>query len=129
MNSFPKTEKLCGEKLVSALFEEGKAFIEYPIRVVYRSTENTNNSHARILVVVPKKKIKKANQRNLLKRRIREAYRIQKSDFISALSEKNLYLHIAFSYVADKEIEYSTIQSKMPVIFNKIMNKFNKVEL
>lgn len=126
MNNFPKSEKLCGDILVSSLFEEGKAFIVYPLRIVYKFRENTNDSRSRVLVVVPKKKIRKANKRNLLKRRIREAYRTQKTDFIKILEEKDLYLHLAFTYVADVEFDFNTISTKTATALSKILVKTEK---
>ncbi len=60
---------------------------------------------------------------------MREAYRLHKSDFIAILAEKNIYLHLAFSYVAHIEYDSKTIHSKMPAILNKIVNKFNKMGL
>lgn len=123
MNNFPKKEKLCGEKQINTLFEQGKAFIEYPLRVVYKRLDSPEDAVSRVLISVPKKKIKKSNQRNLLKRRIREAYRLNKESFITELEKNNIYLHMALTYVADKEYDFQAINHAMPVIFKKILNK------
>ena len=86
--TFPKAEKLCGEIRTTRLFAEGRAFISYPFRIVYRLTDEISPAHVRILISVPKKKIKRAHGRNRIKRLIREAYRLNKHDFISFFEER-----------------------------------------
>ncbi|MPN06925.1 hypothetical protein SDC9_154182 [bioreactor metagenome] len=60
-------------------------------------------------------------QRNKIKRLIREAYRLNKSDFIVAINEKHISLHIAITYVADKETDFTLIQEKVRLILSKIL--------
>ncbi|MEA4937314.1 MAG: ribonuclease P protein component [Paludibacter sp.] len=118
---FPKKEKLCGEIRIGKLFSEGKAFIVYPLRVVYLQSEERTNTPVKVLISVPKKKIRFAVQRNKIKRLIREAYRLNKSDFIVAINEKHISLHIAITYVADKETDFTLIQEKVRLILSKIL--------
>src|SRR5574344_1502412 len=78
MQKFTKAERLCSKKEITALFNEGKSFAISHIRVVYRFLPKQEESPNAILVSVPKKYFKHAVDRNLLKRRIREAYRLNK---------------------------------------------------
>ena len=73
--TFSKEERICGEKSVSQLLSKGHYGIEGSFR--FCCAEN-GKDFTRIMVSVPKKMFKRAVKRNLLKRRIREAYRHQK---------------------------------------------------
>lgn len=80
------------------------------------SSGNTSPAHAdasRIVVSVPKRLFKRAVKRNLLKRRIREAYRRQK-DLISAPAD------ILFIYTAQEVLPYEVIYADMTAILQKI---------
>ncbi len=78
MQKFKKAERLSSKKEITALFNEGKSFAISHIRVVYRFLPKQEERPNAILVSVPKKYFKHAVDRNLLKRRIREAYRLNK---------------------------------------------------
>jgi ribonuclease P protein component len=127
-NSFPKSEHLCGEIRINSLFTQGKAFIAYPLRVVYLFTEKKDSEPTNILISVPKKRFKKAVDRNRLKRLIREAYRLNKHDIISKLNEKQLQIQIAFNYVSDDLLDFETIEKKMKVALHKLHEKIEQFE-
>ena len=78
MQKFTKAERLSSKKEITALFNEGKSFAISHIRVVYRFLPKQEERPNAILISVPKKYFKHAVDRNLLKRRIREAYRLNK---------------------------------------------------
>ena len=80
------------------------------------SSGNASPAHAdasRIVVSVPKRLFKRAVKRNLLKRRIREAYRRQK-DLVSAPVD------ILFIYTAPEVLPYEVIYADMTAILQKI---------
>lgn len=116
---FPKKEHLCGEIRIGKLFVEGTAFIVYPLRVVYRISDETDVP-VRVMVAAPKKRFKSAVKRNRLKRLMRESYRLNKSILIDKCIEKNINIQIAFNYVADVELDFKTIQAKMRSALTKI---------
>lgn len=122
--TFPKNEKLCGEIRIGKLFVEGKAFIAYPLRIVYRISEEKTNSPVKIIISVPKKKIKLAVDRNRIKRQIREAYRLNKDDLLTKMKHKGL--NLAITYVSDKEQDYTFIQEKVKFALAKIAHAFNE---
>jgi ribonuclease P protein component len=119
MFTFKKSEHLCGETTINRLFAEGKAFIVYPVRVVYL-VENESVPAIKILVTVPKKRFKHAVSRNRLKRLMREAYRLNKYELTEKCTQKCLSLQIAFCYVGNEIVNFQTINNKIKIALAKI---------
>lgn len=113
-HTLSKEERLSWKRHIDLLFAEGRSFISFPLRVVYLPVEEKElPSRVAIMVSVPKKKFKRANKRNLIKRQIRESYRIHKYDLIDPLQEKGTSMLVAFLYV-DKEIRsFAEIEKSM----------------
>jgi len=124
-NSFPKAEHLCGEKRIARLYTQGEAFMTYPFRVVFRIEPRKDIVPASVMVSVPKKRFKRAVKRNRLKRLLREAYRLNKHAFIDLLDKKQLQIHVAFNYVSDEELDFVTIEKKMKIALQKLIDKIN----
>ena len=74
-HSFPKSERISGVKDVAALLAGGKWCRSDLLKACYM---RNGLEYSRVVVAVPKRLFKRAVKRNLLKRRIREAYRLQK---------------------------------------------------
>jgi ribonuclease P protein component len=127
LNSFSKSEHLCGEKRITRLFTVGEAFIVYPLRVVFLIESKTDTESLSVLVSVPKKRFKRAVKRNILKRRIREAYRLNKQSITDKINGKDIQIHIAFNYVSNDVLDYATIEKKMKLSLQKIMDKMESV--
>lgn len=108
-----KEERLSWKRYIDLLFEKGQSFIAFPLRVVYLPMEEEMRAPVSMMISVPKKKFKRAVKRNLIKRQVREAYRVRKYDLIEPLTEKNKGMLVAFLYV-DKEIHpFADIEKAM----------------
>ena len=99
-----KSERLCGKKAIAGLMEHGKGGVAGCLR--YKFLRAGEADVSRILVSVPKRHFKRAVKRNLLKRRIRESYRLQK-DLLPA------GMDIAFIYVSREVLPFEEIYSSM----------------
>ena len=121
-NTFPKATHLCGEKRIARLFVEGKAFMAYPLRVVYIFSELDEKSPVSVMVSVPKKRFKRAVKRNLLKRRMREAYRLNNQVLLDAAALYGLQLHVAFNYISNDVLEFTDIEKKMKQAIQKLVD-------
>lgn len=74
---YPEKEKLKSRKLIKKIFEEGKTIKSYPI--LFRYLEIQDDNH-KVGVSVSKRNFKKAVDRISIKRQLREAYRLNKSE-------------------------------------------------
>ncbi|MFB6320125.1 ribonuclease P protein component [Saccharicrinis sp. FJH54] len=115
--TFKKEERLSGKLAVSKLFTSGKSFFLHPFLVYYTSRES-GADHSRLLISVSKKNYKRAVHRNLVKRRIREAYRQSKPEILPLPG--NEHYDIALVYISKEIHPFQFIKSKMNRIFKKI---------
>ena len=76
-NTFSKNERLCGKIGIDALLAGGRFGNVHGFRFCRLHTDR--ETPGRLMISVPKKLFKRAVKRNLLKRRMREAFRLQKS--------------------------------------------------
>ena len=120
-NSLPQSERLRGKIRIDNLFNNAKGVLSYPYRALF--TPNGTEKSA-IMVSIPKRKFKHAVDRNLLRRRTREAYRLNKS--ILSQTTNNKGLDIAFLYIGDKKEEFAYLQKKMCDALNKIVTKISE---
>lgn len=103
----PKSERLHAEKLIKELFSEGSSFFLYPFKVVFLRKVDLSGQTNQVLFSVSKKKIKRANGRNFIKRRLREAYRLNKH----LLPSDGIILGVIF--VGKLDMSFAEIQPKM----------------
>jgi len=118
----PKAEMLKKERDFALLFAKGKRFRQGLLQVVWFPVSKPEDFPVHILVAfsAPKRLFKRSPDRNLLKRRMREGYRLNRPGLLSSLLEKNLLLSLIFLY-NDKEIGLS------PEIHQDIMKSLQRI--
>ena len=112
--SFPKSERLYRKKDIQELFDKGSSFYLYPFRVIVQKLDPQNTNQ--VLFSVSKKNFKNAVDRNLIKRRMREAYRLNKAILPAASGWQMAYI-----YTAKDILEFAKIQDKMVAAFKRII--------
>ncbi len=121
---FRKIEKLISEKEIDQLFQKGRSSFIYPIKSVFLVTEGEPQG-CKVLVTVSKKNLKNASDRNLIKRRLREAYRLNSHKLKSIIAEKNIGVSLAFIYSSSKIVPYETIEI---LVVKHISNLIERIE-
>ncbi len=124
--TFKKDERLCSVKVIEGLFDrknsDNGGVFSYPMRVVFQpqisaeadldiSTQNTTQ----VLFSVPKRQFKHAVDRNLIRRRMKEAYRLHKQ-----LLTGNF--NVAFIYIGKGIEDYKAIEKGMKSALKKMIS-------
>ena len=122
--SFPKKEKLKSKKRIEQIFTEGKEHFKFPFKLVYilEPRNEEDDAYWSFGVSIPKKKIKSAVSRNLLKRRVREAFRLNRSALSDLLNKRNLKLSLMFIYIADEIKKYPVIEKSVIMHLDHLRN-------
>ena len=111
---------------IQCLFEKGTRFSNNPIKIIYLIKRRSDSGGIKLFISIPKKQIAKANQRNLIKRRIKESVRINLNPLKQLCNETNLELFIGFVYYSNKIEEYNIIENKIVLslqsIYSNIIN-------
>ena len=110
--SFRKKERLSKRKHIQELFEKGSSFYLHPLKVYFRP--NLDSDSNQVLISVSARNFKRAVDRNLIKRRMREAYRLNKHKLPSN------HLALAFIYSAKEILSFQGIEQKMLMAFGRL---------
>jgi ribonuclease P protein component len=112
--TFSKEERLTGKTSIDQLFNGGKSFNLFPFKVLYSIVENPDEPVARLLIAIPKKKVHHAVDRNRLRRLVREAYRLNRTEFITCLEMKSVHLHFALIFTGESfDLAYKEVELKI----------------
>jgi ribonuclease P protein component len=123
-NSFGKEYKLCSKRVIDELFEGTEAVKQYPLRLLYKKNpiHSSNEKSFQIVISVPKRKIRKANKRNRIKRILREIIRLNKHELEKELINHDLKLALFLIYNESTELDYPLLDKKVKKLFQQLNN-------
>ena len=115
MKKFSKEERLCSKSSLDLLFKNGSSFLLYPFRVSYLYSEQPAPFPVKVVINVSKKRYKRAVDRNLIKRRTREAYRLHKEEQLyQILAEKNSQpLLLSIQFIGKQIYDFGFMEKKL----------------
>lgn len=133
----PKSARLHHRSLQEKLFAEGNKIHEFPLRLVWRSlTEDELKANFRdkvpdligpvqVLVSVPKKKRRKAVDRVLMRRRMREAFRLGRGNLLEVLRALPHVrtVSVGLVYMKEGNSSYAKVKDKLDILLGKLAVK------
>jgi len=120
MFEFHKKQKLCSETVIKEMFSNGKSFTTSALRLVWKVDDNQDEVAVKSIIVVPKKKIRLAVKRNIIRRRMKEGYRLHKIELENMLKNRGLHLSIAIIYQKGKILPYKTLEEEIKLILERL---------
>lgn len=117
---FPKSERLSSRKEIEELFTQNNTIVEHPIRCIWSLKITNQTVGAKAAFSAPKRQFKKAVDRNLLKRRMKEAYRLNKTQLTNAVIKNNSALHLMFIYTGKEIEEFKEVEGKIILILQRL---------
>jgi len=119
-NKFPKSERLTNERIITELFKKAHVEFLYPFRVMILYKDDFNESFPKVLFSVPKKNFKKAVDRNLIRRRAKEIYRVNKNIFLTSYLQKKIPSYLGIIYIAKEKVPYQVMEIKLISILDRL---------
>ena len=121
--TFKKEERLKSRTLIDQMFTDGQSFAVYPLRLVWIKTDALKSEYpVQFALTVAKKKFPKAAHRNRLRRRIREAWRLNKHQLYRKLNKPEGQYAFMIIYSGKEELPFVIIEAAM----QKIIYRFQK---
>lgn len=119
--TFKKAERLRSKKIIEQLFAEGESFLSFPVKIIFIKTAHSSPFPVQAGFSVGKKLFKSAVDRNTIKRKMREAYRLNKAELYSVAGETQIA--VFFIFIGKTLPEYSQVETGMRKGIKKIIQK------
>ncbi len=123
MYKYPKSEKLCSKKLFEELIAANNLLHVYPLKIYWNLVALPESVQVQSAVSVSKRKFKHAVSRNLLKRRIREAFRLHKQPLYETLEQQAKQMTLLIVYNCNKILKYSEIEQALISLLTSLENE------
>lgn len=109
--TFNKDERLKSSAEISRVFNNGQSLLIYPVRVIWIPSASEGPFPVKAAFGVARRNFKNAVDRNAIKRKMKEIYRLNKSSFYSDLGPHSL--SIMFFYIARVKLPYRSVEKAM----------------
>lgn len=128
--TLPKQERLCSRTLIEQLFlGHSQHQKEWPVRVVYQVVKRKDEDDAQteVLMSVSKRYFKRAVKRNLVKRQLRESYRLHKAILTDVLAlHPDTKILIAFIWLSGQTYDSAKVEKAVKAVLEKIVDSLER---
>lgn len=121
MQTFSKDERLTSKRLFTQLLHSGTSFFVHPFKVVWLDAGHEGSKPVQVAISVPKKKFKRAVDRNRVKRLTREAWRKNKQQLYDVLVHKERKGVLLLVYTANTQPVYIELEGKIKFIIQRLI--------
>lgn len=121
--SYNRFEKLKSRKQIELLFAKGKSISAFPVKVFYLPVEHTPVHPVQVGVGVSARNFKKAVDRNTIKRRMREAYRLHKLPLHEHLVAQQKSVAVFILWIDKQMPTTAALQDLMPAVIEKLIKQ------
>ncbi|MBK6342805.1 MAG: ribonuclease P protein component [Flavobacteriales bacterium] len=122
-HTFPKSERLCGRLRMKEVATSGKSVNEASIRLVGKLMELPTLAPAQVAFAVPSRNLKRAVDRNRMKRLMREAYRMHKHGHLKALAAREQQCAWLFIFQGRAPITFSETRLRLTRAIDRWMDQ------
>ena len=126
--TFEKSERLCSTKIISGLFENGNIFYTPLFKVVWIISPVIISYPAQIAFSVSKRGFRLAVTRNLIRRRMREAYRKNKYILYEYLASENKQVVFTVIVRGNKVPDFPAIEKSTIEMLNRLIDRIREKE-
>lgn len=123
--TFNKEERLCSKKIIDELFAEGKSFVIFPLKIVFIISPVPGKFPAQTAFSVSKRIFKRAVHRNLIKRKIREAYRLNKHLLYEQLNDVHVAVFVIF--IGKNIPDFKQVEDAMKKGIERLIKEVDKI--
>ena len=123
--TFKKEERLYGHIALENVYTKGKHIHANAIKIIFIEVPQSDEPSCRVVFSVPKRSFKKAVDRNLIKRRMREIYRHHKPQLYQHLEARQKHIHIYLIYTAKQIILFDELQKNLIQALQLVATKVN----
>ena len=124
----PAEERIKQKKLFDLIFDKGQSFRAHPLKLVYKETDFNEDHPVKIAVIVPKRWMKHAHDRNRQKRLLREAYRLNKHIISDPSRQQKKGLALIFLAQCKSPLSYSETEGKIILLLQRLRAVYAKAD-
>lgn len=120
--TFGKSYKLCGNKIIAATYKEGTPIRSFPFVVHYTISESGEEGNAfQVVFSAPKRRFKRAHDRNAIKRLMREGFRLNKAILEERLKKNKYDLKLFVIFTGTRELTSQDVNTRTKKLFHQLV--------